>query len=184
MKYGDQFDTMFHTGDWFLLTVKGFRDSLLTPDSVNFYLADYRFGTPDSDYIVNNWNWVNLASLGHVDSLQFSLSSSNNTSGYMDVPAYFCIDNFTTNETDAGVKPVKELVAKVYPSPVKDILNIDIEDNTARQIIIGDIAGKTLLTLQAGLGHMEISTEFLTPGVYMLSIIGEGKSGSTRFVKN
>jgi hypothetical protein len=184
MKYGDMFDTAFHHGDWFLLTIKGYRDSMLTPDSVNFYLADYRFADTDSNYILNTWQWVNLTSLGHVDSLQFSLSASDTGAYGMNVPAFFCMDNFTTNETNESIKTVATAVAaKVYPNPATNTLNIDIADNTASQIMITDMAGNLVATCQITGNHTAINTASLATGTYLLQLSGNGKSGSVRFVK-
>ena len=53
--------------------------------TVNFYLAE---GTD----IVNDWEYVNLASLGVVKSVEFNLSSSDNGAYGMNTPGYFVID--------------------------------------------------------------------------------------------
>jgi hypothetical protein len=78
--------------DWFMLTIEG---SLLggSTGSVDFYLADYRFADSAEDNIVNTWEFVDLSSLGSVDALSFSLSSSDNGDFGMNTPAYFAIDN-------------------------------------------------------------------------------------------
>ena len=44
---------------------------------MEFYLADYRFANNASDYIVRDWTFVNLASLGAVSKLTFGLTSSD-----------------------------------------------------------------------------------------------------------
>lgn len=98
MENGDAFAKRFGGADgadpdWFLLTVKGYNQGVYS-DSVNFYLADYRFHTADSDYIVKTWKWVNLHTLGDVDSLTFVLHSSDTGAYGMNTPAYFCMDNF------------------------------------------------------------------------------------------
>jgi hypothetical protein len=87
MLYGGPFGAKkFGVDDWFLLTMTG-RDATGTvTGTVNFYLAD---GTD----IVNDWRYVNLASLGVVKSVEFSLSSSDNDVVYgMNTPGYFVID--------------------------------------------------------------------------------------------
>ncbi len=98
MENGDAFAKKFGGADgtdpdWFLLTVKGYKKGAFT-DSVNFYLADYRFHDADSDYIVKSWKWVNLQPLGAVDSVTFVLHSSDTGAYGMNTPAYFCMDNF------------------------------------------------------------------------------------------
>ncbi|MEL6650750.1 MAG: DUF4465 domain-containing protein, partial [Bacteroidota bacterium] len=77
MQDGDQFAKRFggddgNDPDFFLLTIKGYLADVLGADSVDFYLADYRFADNAEDYIVTDWTWVDLTSLGDVDSLQFT----------------------------------------------------------------------------------------------------------------
>ena len=78
--------------DWFLLTITGKDTSGVTTDTVNFYLADYRFADNKNDYIVNTWQYVDLTSLGTVKSLEFALSSSDVGQWGMNTPAYFALD--------------------------------------------------------------------------------------------
>ena len=78
--------------DWFLLTITG-HDGSVTTGSVDFYLADFRFADDSKDYIVGEWTWVDLSSLGVVSDLTFALTSSDTdpTLG-MNTPAYFAMD--------------------------------------------------------------------------------------------
>ncbi len=189
MRDGDAFAKKFGgvTGndpDFFMLTVKGYRSGSLTPDSVNFYLADFRFTDNDSDYLVKTWEWVNLSPLGHIDSLQFRLSSSDTGFGYINTPTYFCIDNFTTNETSLGVNnELSSYAARVYPNPVASTLNLDIADNAMQQIAVVDMAGKVISTHRITTQHIEINISTLPAGTYMLQMTGGGKTATTKFVK-
>lgn len=101
MRDGDGFAKKFggSTGndpDFFLLTIKKWLHGTPGTDSVNFYLADFRSSNNAEDYIVNTWQWVDLSALGNIDSLQFTLTSSDVGSFGMNTPGFFCIDNFTT----------------------------------------------------------------------------------------
>ncbi len=81
--------------DWFLLTITG-KDALgNVTGTVDFYLADFRFADNSQDYIIDDWTWVDLSSLGVVKSLGFTMTSSDNDPVYgMNTPAYFAMDNF------------------------------------------------------------------------------------------
>lgn len=97
MRDGDPFTDKFgglggNDQDFFLLTIKGFNGGNLV-GSQDFYLADYRFSNNSQDYIVSNWETLNLASLGVVDSLKFALTSSDNGPFGMNTPAYFAADS-------------------------------------------------------------------------------------------
>ncbi len=79
--------------DWFKLNVKGITETGYTTETVDFYLADYRFIDNSEDYIIDDWTWVDLTSLGDVVGLEFSLSSSDVGEWGMNTPAYFAMDN-------------------------------------------------------------------------------------------
>jgi hypothetical protein len=78
--------------DWFLLTITG-KDALGDKTgTVEFYLADYRFEDNSEDYIIDDWEYVDLSSLGVVKSLEFNLSSSDAGDFGMNNPTYFAMD--------------------------------------------------------------------------------------------
>jgi hypothetical protein len=82
--------------DWFKLNIIGLNfvsGILVTTGSVEFYLADFRFENGGEDYIVDDWTYVDLTSLGDVIALQFDLSSSDVGSMGMNTPAYFAMDD-------------------------------------------------------------------------------------------
>ncbi|MBQ9640461.1 MAG: DUF4465 domain-containing protein [Bacteroidaceae bacterium] len=79
----------FKEGDYFLLTITGDND-----EEVEYYLADYRSENADEHYYVNDWQWVDLTSLGKVKELTFSLKSSRRNSWGYTTPLYFCMDDF------------------------------------------------------------------------------------------
>ena len=81
--------------DWFKLTISGQdADHQSVGTNVDFYLADYRFTNNAQDYVVGDWTWVDLSPLGtNVQYLNFTLSSSDNSSWGMNTPAYFAMDN-------------------------------------------------------------------------------------------
>lgn len=99
MKNGDAFSKKFggETGndpDFFKLTIKAYDESQVAVDSIEFYLADFRFDDNSKDYIINKWIWFDLSAMKDAQKLVFSLSSSDNSFGYMNTPAYFCMDDF------------------------------------------------------------------------------------------
>ena len=188
MRDGDMFSRKFHNGDWFRLKIQGYSGGTLKPDSVTFYLADFLFPDTTMNYILKTWQWVNLLPLGNVDSLQFSLSSTDNSMYGMNTPAYFCIDNFTTDETaGAGALQVANTatmpVAKVYPNPAEGILNVEILQSSMRQATILDMTGKVIGTYAVTDAKLEINTSALSAGTYILQLKGDGKNAAMRFVK-
>ncbi len=189
MRDGDAFAKKFYSGDWFKLMVKGFYEGSLKSDSVQFYLANFLQPDSNDNYIVNTWEWVNLEPLGKVDSLVFSLSSSDTGSLGMNTPAYFCIDNFTTYESyDTTTPPTavvseKSDVIKCYPQPAQNLLYVDLPTNANAQFTIVDISGKVVAQQYTNTKHNSINTAGLTPGIYILQISSFGNKATIRFIK-
>ncbi|MFA8434545.1 MAG: DUF4465 domain-containing protein [Marinifilaceae bacterium] len=111
--------------DWFKLTVKGIDAQGQYTDEVEFYLADFRFTDNSRDYIVEDWKWLDLTSLGNVTKLEFRLSSSDGGTGKsMNTPAYFCLDNLNAKAPEDHAPVVK--------NPIQDIV---VKENAAERII-------------------------------------------------
>ena len=187
-KFGDTTGTGVTTGqgtapDWFKLTVKGYLGGTLKTDTVEFYLADFRPAGTTNDSIIKGWHWVNLLPLGKVDSLNFKMSSSDNNAVGMKTPSYFCMDNFTTNESSVEVKDVAQSVAKIYPNPAKDVLNIDVTDEAITGATITDVKGAVVTFAPVTTQHIEFNTAGLTAGIYFVSLSGAHGTAVAKFVK-
>ena len=192
MRDGDMFAHKFHNGDWFKLVVRGYYHGVMKPDSVGFYLANFLQPDSTDNYIVKTWEWMDLLPLGKVDSLQFSLASTDNGSFGMNTPAYFCMDDFTTWETfDTTTPPppptiVNNIAAgtiKVYPQPASNMLYVDIADASAQHIVICNMAGSIVTNISAVAAHNEINTSSLPAGIYLLQVFGDGKKATMKFTK-
>ncbi len=187
MRDGDAFAKKFGgaTGndpDWFKLTIWGFHINL-PPDSIEFYLADYRFTNNAQDYIVTNWQWIDLTSLGLVDSIMFVLSSSDNGAFGMNTPPYFCLDNFNDQSVSINELEKDNLHFTSYPNPVKDNVYIDLDANI-RNISIIDVTGKTVLSennLKAGIHHFDLSN--IKNGVYFIKAIADNNIKIEKIIK-
>jgi hypothetical protein len=97
MNNGDSYAKKFDATDWFKLTITGSKEGS-TVGSVDFYLAQ------EGKY-VNEWTYVDLSTLGEIDAIKFSLSSSDASAYGMNTPAYFCMDNFGFEKPEGYVVP-------------------------------------------------------------------------------
>lgn len=100
MRSGDSFAKKFggtsgSDPDFFLLTITGKDASGLTIGKVDHYLADYRFADNSKDYIVDDWNWVDLSPIATASSLEFSIDSSDVGPFGINTPSYFAVDEIT-----------------------------------------------------------------------------------------
>jgi hypothetical protein len=99
MQTGDGFSKKFggESGsdpDWLKVTAYG-TDSAGTPmaESVEFYLADFRFANSMEDYIVEAWSEWDLSPLAGARQVHFNLSSSDVGTFGLNTPPYFALDN-------------------------------------------------------------------------------------------
>ncbi len=83
---GDAYAKKFGKDDWFKLTISASFNGVAVNTQLVVDLA------AEGEYI-NEWTYVDLSSLGEIDALTFSLSSSDNGDYGMNTPAYFCFDN-------------------------------------------------------------------------------------------
>src|SRR5690606_12561840 len=84
--------------DFFLLKIVALDDQdQPTGDTVEFYLADYRFSDDNQDYIVDTWETIDFQPELTGRKLKFFLSSSDNGDFGMNTPAYFALDNLVSS---------------------------------------------------------------------------------------
>jgi len=108
MKDGDYYAKKFGQGDWLKLTITGTDAEGKQTGSVDFYLADLRSENEATHYILDKWLWCDLTSLGKVQRLDFTMSSSDNGEYGMNTPAYFCMDNL------GGEQPTPTSIASIH----------------------------------------------------------------------
>jgi len=169
--------------DWFMLRTYGYLNGNVT-DSVDFYLADFRFTDSTKAYILKSWEWLDLSSLGNVDSLNFKLSSSDIGQWGMNTPAYFCMDNFKTMDGVGFAELSSKSQISLYPNPVQNILNIALSNTVVEQVNIFDANGRLVRQIGNISNSMRIDVSSLNKGLYYLQIIGDQKLITKKFVKN
>lgn len=189
MRDGDGFAKKFGgvpnvDSDWFKITVNAYYNGSLKTDYVEFYLADFRDPDSTKDYIIKTWEWVDLSSLGVVDSLMFSLSSSDTGSFGMNTPAYFCMDDFTVQRVLGGINDkVNAPVAKVYPNPAVNQLFVEVLDNSIQQVSVYDMTGKVVATQAANNSKLNFNIAQLPSGNYIIRMSGDNGVAVSKFVK-
>jgi hypothetical protein len=126
MEQGDAFAKKFggedgNDPDFYKLSIWGKNEGIET-DTIEFYLADFRFEDNSKDYIVKTWQWVELSSLGKMDTLLFNLSSSDVGVYGINTPMYFNVDNIY-------------IVPDAAPVVTNPIADISIPENSADSVI-------------------------------------------------
>jgi len=187
MRDGDEYSKKFggETGndeDWFKLKIIGWNESQIEVGIIEFYLADYRFADNVKDYIIKDWQWVDLSSLTNTSYLTFELSSTDNGDWGMNTPAYFCLDeitikNFTDISFDTENDATKsEYEFQIYPNPAQNYLNVT-GNNPINQLSIVNLAGQLVLQYEGNQSfNQTISIENLNAGIYFIQVISNNKT--------
>ena len=170
---GDAFAKKFggETGndpDFLLLTIKKYSGGAINDDSINIYLADYRFPQAKKDYIISEWTYVDLTTLGEVDSLIMRMTSSDVGIFGMNTPAYVCIDEVSTdNLLSASSLDSRYNTIRIGPNPATDKVYIDVPIKGSYALT--GIQGATQWSKTLLPGQHEISVSDWPRGVYFLS---------------
>lgn len=168
--------------DWFLLTIYGLDwDSTRTGDSVNFYLADYRFADNNDDYIVDSWELVDLFSLQYVWGLDFVLTSSDTGSFGMNTPAYFAMDDLTFIYPWSIAEDKKESI-DVFPNPTNGSIQFQTEP-TDQYYQVYSANGSLLLEVPVTDQTTMVDLSSFENGIYLLTIVGDGTIKRQKVIK-
>lgn len=188
MKNGDAFAKKFggETGndpDYLKLVIETIDGNGKTVDTLDFYLADFRFTDNSKDYILDKWTWVDLSELKGSNKLRFTLISSDNSFGYMNTPGYFCLDN-VNYEILSGMPEVQKIKASVFPNPFTDQIFISGLNNSKAEVTISSLSGRVVRKLNHVSDNEPINElQNLTSGVYLVKI-REGKNQfTTKLIK-
>jgi hypothetical protein len=194
MKNGDAFAKKFGgaTGndpDFLKLTVKGYSGGTLKPDSIEFYLADFRFNNNSLDYILKTWQWVDCSTLGAVDSVTFYMYSSDNSFGFMNTPAFFSIDNFTTAQGVGIAEHSFNQKINLFPNPANTSTTIHLVSEKAFTgslsiyNSIGALMRTEIVAFNAGETNYSVDLTGLNKGFYYIELIGDNKKQNIKFIK-
>ena len=189
MKNGDMFAKKFggvsgNDPDYLKVTVKGYLNGTMKTDSSVFYLANFTFTNNAQDYLVGSWQYVNTSNLGQVDSIKFFMYSSDNSGGFMNTPAFFAIDNFSTSQI-VGLQEnsaFQELM--LYPNPFENSIQLKMEglDNKKMQVMLSDIYGKKIAEWNNAEREFDLSD--LSPGIYFFEISEGNNKITKKIIKN
>lgn len=184
MEQGDYFAKKFggedgNDPDYFKLNIWGMSDGVET-DTIEFYLADFCFDDNSKDYIIKTWQWVELSELGKVDSLLFSMESSDVGDWGINTPLYFNVDNFYIAPDTAPVvaNPIADISAKDNtPDQVIDISSVftDVDDEN---VTISLLSNSNPEFATATLSGTELTIDFIAEGITTLIIKGSANNKS------
>ncbi|MBP6185600.1 MAG: DUF4465 domain-containing protein [Saprospiraceae bacterium] len=185
---GDAFAKRFggETGndpDFFKVTIHKWLNGQVGTDSIEVYLADYRFADNGQDYILDSWLWVDLSSLGQVDSLLFTLTSSDVGNFGMNTPAYICVDQIKTTESvSTHLYQTAEQIT-ISPNPAQDIIYFETGFTGPHTMTVWDLSGKLVLQQTATLPSSFMDVSGLAPGIYLIRWTDGGRTLVSKLIR-
>lgn len=155
--------------DWFLLQIIPLDENdALIGDTIDYYLADYRFSDNAEDYIIDTWETIDLDEI-IAKKIAFKLSSSDNGDWGMNTPNYFALDNLISTPAVAKITNTPALTTKIGPNPTSNFLSISIDGAAELKIVntYGQVIDSQLIDNQytfdvshypTGLYHLFLTT--------------------------
>lgn len=180
MVNGDSFaGDPFKQGDFFKVTFKGSTKDNGT-STVEYYLADYRSASESDHFILTDWKWFDLSSLGAVTEVTVSLTGSRTGDFGLNTPAYLCLDNLGAEAPmPVGIDEEKSQLFDIYPIPVTDILNV-ATDELRYDVKIYNLQGRIVLDERGLSEDSQLDVTKLSVGSYIFEL----NSSNGRQVKN
>jgi len=165
--------------DYFRVWVIGEDYAGVTKDSIEFYLADYRFSDNTQDYIVDDWNTIDFTSFSFpVNRIKFRFESSDMSFGYINTPGYLIVDDITYN-SDLNVNENALTSVSISPNPVRDVLNIKGDTG---EVTIVDINGRLVYTAVHN-QFSSINFSNINSGIYFVKVENEKGSFTEKIIK-
>jgi len=165
--------------DFFRLWVIGSEYSWGQKDSVEVYLADYRFSDNSQDYILDKWLNVDLTNFSFpVRQVAFRLESSDNGAWGMNTPSYFAVDNVDFHWSLTGINE-NELTLNIFPNPFNDQLFVKGENGSLE---LRDLNGKLIHSEELS-GPTIIETSALPSGIYFLQLTNDRGTALQKVIK-
>lgn len=193
MKHGDDFSKKFggedgNDPDWFKLTIQGMRNGQQTGE-VDFYLADYRFENNSQNYIVETWQWIELSSLGKIDSLMFTMSSSDVGDWGMNTPAFFCVDNVyvVPDLPPYAINPLEDILLQEntedHTLDISQVFTDPDDDDTQIIIHLMENTNPDLVAVSINQHNLTLSVTPETNGSALITLeaLSNGKTATESF---
>ena len=177
MKYGDGFGKKFGgtngTDNDFLRLIAIGKNGATETGRDTVYLADFRSQYVCDDYLVKDWTWMDLSSLGEVTHVQFIMESSDNSPyGYgPNTPTYFAMRDLTVEATTSnGLQPVDDKSIELYPNPATDYTIVSAP--VGSHIDLYSTNGMKVRSVSAISERTRISLTGLNAGTYIITVSG------------
>lgn len=117
----------------------------------------------------------NLTLLNHNSAVLYTLSAPDFGSQ---------VENIVKSTDDSGMDELGTAQWNLFPNPVKDMLNVSIQNSQANEWLLVDVYGKTILRQVVQGNQVQLNTQNLSNGTYFVRVnFVNGSSSVKSFVK-
>ncbi len=88
-----------------------------------------------------------------------------------------------SNDTPTFIRPDKNISTRMFPNPAVNVLNVSVKDLSSFEYKVYSLNGTLVKNGFANSSSAVINVSDLNRGIYMIQIIGEGRSFTSKFVK-
>ncbi len=164
--------------DYFRVRFQGFDGTGTFTNEVVFYLADFRSSDNSQDYIVKDWEIVDLSQLGAINSFAIVFESSDTGMFGINTPTYFCLDDFKVSLTTGISIAEASQALSVFPNPSNGVYQLKWsgEENQPSAYQVYSIDGQLMKSFEGLNTQIDISD--LGAGNYLL--VAETERGIIR----
>ncbi|WP_107039294.1 T9SS type A sorting domain-containing protein [Brumimicrobium mesophilum] len=163
--------------DFFSIMIYNHDEMGMKTDSIEFFLADYRFPDNNDDYIIDSWTTVDLSTFHNVNYLTFGFKSTDIGSFGINTPLYFAMDNLVYDNTSSLSVNEKANFA-MYPNPAQSTLNIE---GDAGDYKIYNTNGSIVKEFKhSNISKVDISD--LNPGIYLVKVSTKNSFGTRKLI--
>ena len=147
-------------------------------DSMEYYLADYRFVDDNDDYIIDTWQQIDLTGLSvAANKVTFRFESSDVGQWGVNTPTYVAIDDIEYS-MPLGTAELDQVSMQLYPNPANDYI---IVSGMTGELTISSLTGQ-VVTSQEIVTATTIDLSSLEAGVYTATVMGDKGTSTKRFV--
>lgn len=148
-------------------------------DSLEFYLADYRFANNSEDYIVDQWEQLNIPVASFApEKIKFRFESSDVGAWGINTPLYFAIDDVSYDFKEGIGENILTNVS-VAPNPMANVVRVKGESG---KIVIYNMNGEKIKEADHN-NYSVIDVSDLNSGVYFLELTNENGSFRQKLIK-
>ena len=91
------------------------------------------------------------------------------------------VDDVALHFSGVGIVSLEDFEGDIYPNPASDMLHVRPSNENAYRWTLTDLTGKTLQSGEA-VGETTVDTRSYAPGVYLLQVNSNGKTGVSKVV--